>query len=93
MVVVTSPRPYHITNKWVKVVSMVTATSFYTATLGSRTRKLRLSLGVTQQELAGLSGVSKESISSFEHNLPIILDARRRILKELWAIKANRLPN
>jgi transcriptional regulator with XRE-family HTH domain len=72
---------------------MVTAIVVPSEALGARTRKLRLSLRLTQQELSYLSGVSKEAIHAFEHNQPVILDARRRILKELWAIKANRLPN
>jgi transcriptional regulator with XRE-family HTH domain len=72
---------------------MVTATLVQTETLGTRTRKLRLALRITQQELSIRSGVSRETISLFEHNLPVILDSRRRILKELWAIKASRLEN
>jgi transcriptional regulator with XRE-family HTH domain len=72
---------------------MVTATIVQAETLGTRTRKLRLALRITQQELSIRSGVSRETIILFEHNLPVILDARRRILKELWAIKAGRLGN
>jgi transcriptional regulator with XRE-family HTH domain len=72
---------------------MVTATIIQPETLGIRTRKLRLALRITQQELSIRSGVSRETIGLFEHNLPVILDARRRILKELWAIKAGRLEN
>jgi transcriptional regulator with XRE-family HTH domain len=72
---------------------MVAATVVQAETLGTRTRKLRLSLRITQHDLADRTGVSRGAISSFEHNLPVILDARRRILKELWAIKVSRLAN
>jgi transcriptional regulator with XRE-family HTH domain len=72
---------------------MVTATVVQAETLGTRARRVRLSLRVTQQDLAIRTGVSIKAISLFENNLPVYLDARRRILKELWAIKASRLPN
>ena len=57
-------------------------------TLGQSARRVRLALHLTQQELAALTGISREAVYQFEHNLPVMLDARRRILKELWAIKA-----
>jgi len=56
--------------------------------LGFKVRRLRVSQMLTQQELANVVGVSPEDVSLFEHNLPLRLDARRRILKELWARKA-----
>jgi transcriptional regulator with XRE-family HTH domain len=56
-------------------------------TLGQSARKVRLALHLSQQELAALTGVSRDAVYQFEHHLPVILDARRRILKELWAIK------
>ena len=57
--------------------------------LGFKARKLRVSLLLTQQELASIAGVSQEEVDLFEHNLPIRLDVKRRLLKELWAKKAS----
>ncbi|MFC2066556.1 hypothetical protein ACFLUO_05800 [Chloroflexota bacterium] len=57
--------------------------------LGFKVRKLRVSQMLTRQELANTAGVSPEEIILFEHNLPLRLDARRRILKELWARRAS----
>jgi transcriptional regulator with XRE-family HTH domain len=46
-----------------------------------------MALHLTQQELANMAGVSLEEIDLFEHNLPVRLDARRKLLKELWAAR------
>jgi transcriptional regulator with XRE-family HTH domain len=54
---------------------------------GTEARRLRISLHITRPELAAMAGVSGESVNLFEHNLPVPLDYRRRILKELWAVK------
>ena len=54
---------------------------------GSEARRLRLSLHISRRELADMSGVTEETINLFEHNLPVALDYRRRIFKELWAEK------
>ncbi|MFC1981028.1 hypothetical protein ACFLVN_02140 [Chloroflexota bacterium] len=59
------------------------------SSLGFKVRKLRVSQMLTKQELADMVGVSPEDVSLFEHNLPLRLDAKRRILKELWAIKSH----
>jgi transcriptional regulator with XRE-family HTH domain len=56
--------------------------------LGFKARKLRISQHLSQQEVAGKAGVSVEAVDLFEHNLPLPLDFKRRILRELWAIKA-----
>ena len=50
-------------------------------------RRLRMTLQLTQQELADMCGVSQEEVDLFESNLPVRLDAKRRISKELWAAK------
>jgi transcriptional regulator with XRE-family HTH domain len=69
---------------------MLTINRTYGKTLGDSARKVRQSLGLTQQQLAEISGLSKESVYQFEHHLPVCLDARRRILKALWALKSSR---
>lgn len=60
---------------------------------GTLARKVRISLQLTQQQLANQSGISNNTVDLFEHNLPVFLDARRRIIKELWAIKTQRQAN
>lgn len=57
---------------------------------GSEARRLRLGLHISRQELAALAGVSEKIVNLFEHNLPVALDFRRRILKELWAEKTRK---
>ena len=56
--------------------------------LGSQARKLRITQHLTQQKLAEMAGVTKEAVDLFEHNLPLPLDNKRRILRELWANKS-----
>jgi transcriptional regulator with XRE-family HTH domain len=55
--------------------------------MGSDARKLRLSLRISRQALAAAAGVPERAVNLFEHNLPVALDYKRRILKELWANK------
>ncbi len=55
--------------------------------LGSQARKLRISLHISQQKLAEIAGVSREAVDLFEHNLPLPLDFKRRIIRQLWAKK------
>jgi transcriptional regulator with XRE-family HTH domain len=69
---------------------MATITRAAPVTLGQSARKVRLALNLTQQQVASLSGISREAVYHFEHNQPVVLEARRRILKELWAIKISR---
>ncbi len=59
-------------------------------TPGSRVRRLRVRCRLSQQELADLAGVPLEQVDLFEHDLPLPLDSRRRILKELWAKKVRK---
>ena len=58
--------------------------------LGFRVRRLRLSQLLTTEELATLAGVSQEEVHLLEDNLPVRLDAKRKLLKVLWARRANR---
>ena len=58
--------------------------------LGFKVRRLRVSQLLTQQELANMAGVSPEYVNLLEHNLPLPLDAKRRLLQKLWARKADR---
>ena len=40
-----------------------------------------------RRELAELAGIPVEHVSLFEQDLPVPLDSRRRILRELWSRK------
>ena len=60
------------------------------SSIGFKAARTRISIQLTQQELADMAGVSLEEVDLFEHNLPVPLDARRRILKALWARKAKK---
>ena len=53
--------------------------------LGQWTRGLRLSLELTQQELADLSKVTPEEVNLLENNKPLSSDTKRRILQGLCA--------
>jgi DNA-binding XRE family transcriptional regulator len=57
-------------------------------TMGTRVKRLRLLRLLTQQELADEAGVSRDEVDCFEQGLPVILNSRRKILKELWADRA-----
>jgi len=72
----------------VRAIAMkATSTSVQNIPLGSRVKRIRTACMITQQELADLAGVSREQVDLFERNLPLPLDHKRRILRELWAIK------
>jgi transcriptional regulator with XRE-family HTH domain len=58
--------------------------------IGSDARKLRVSLHISRRELADAAGVSEQAVSLFEHNLPVTLECKRRVLKELWAKKTGK---
>ena len=54
---------------------------------GDKFRRQRVASLLTQQQLAELAGIPVEHVNLFEHDLPVPLDSRRRIMKELWARK------
>ena len=58
--------------------------------LGFKVRRLRLSQLLTTEELASLAHVTQEDVNLLESNLPLRLDAKRKLLKELWARRASR---
>lgn len=51
--------------------------------LNSLAKEMRLSLGLKQQELAELAGISEVEVDSFECSLPVPLENRNKILKIL----------
>jgi len=72
----------------VQVTAMkATSTLLRKNSTGFKVKQLRIANLLTQQELADLAGVSREQVDLFERNLPLPLDCRRRILRELWAKK------
>jgi transcriptional regulator with XRE-family HTH domain len=52
--------------------------------LGLEVQRIRLTLPLTQHELAMIAGVSLEEVDLFEHNLPVQVDVKLKILRELW---------
>lgn len=58
--------------------------------IATQARKLRLSRLITQEELAVAAGVSREEVNRLEQGLPLILNSKRKILKELWAKKVEK---
>lgn len=55
--------------------------------VGYKIRQMRLSRVLTRQQLADMADVPREQVALFEQNLPVALDYKRRILKELFAKK------
>ena len=60
------------------------------SSIGFKVKRLRISKLLTQQELANMAGISVEKVDLFEHNLPLPLDTRRKILRELLAQRASK---
>ena len=60
------------------------------SSIGLWARSLRISLQLTEQELADSVDVGKEDVYLFEHNLPIPLYIKRKLLKKLYATKSAR---
>ena len=60
------------------------------SSIGFKARRLRISKLLTRRELADMAGVSLEEVDLFEHSMPLPLDTKRKILRELWAIKARK---
>jgi len=58
--------------------------------LGLEAKRLRLSLLLTQHELATIAGVPLKEVDLFEHNLPAQVDVKLKILRELWARKVGK---
>ena len=58
------------------------------SSIGFKATSLRISLQLTQQELADMVGVSKDDVDLFEHNLPMPLETRDKLLKGLFAKKS-----
>jgi DNA-binding XRE family transcriptional regulator len=56
-------------------------------TIGFKARRLRIACLLSQQKLAELAGVPQEQVDLFEHDFPLPLDNKRKILRVLWAKK------
>lgn len=68
---------------------MTTVLSFAReSSIGIQARSLRISLQFTRQALADSVGVSEYDVYLFEHNMPIPLDIKRKLLKKLYAAKS-----
>jgi transcriptional regulator with XRE-family HTH domain len=69
------------------MVMKTKSTLFKKESTGLKIKRLRIAGLLTQQELADMAGVTREQVDLFERNLPLPLDCKRRILRELWAVK------
>lgn len=58
------------------------------SSLGLKTRQLRVSLRLTQHDLAILAGVLQEEVDLLEENMPVKLGTKLKILRLIWARKA-----
>ena len=68
---------------------MTTVLSFARgSSIGFKAASLRISLLLTQQELADMVGVSRDDVDCLEHNLPMPLETRNKLLKGLFAKKS-----
>jgi DNA-binding XRE family transcriptional regulator len=77
-------------NMGVRPVMKTTLTVTEKSTRGAEARRLRIACLLTQQNVADLAGIPREHVDLLEHNYPVPLDSKRRIFKELWAIKIKR---
>ena len=59
--------------------------------LGTMAKRLRVRQLLTQEELASFADVTSKEVRLFEEGFPVCLEARRRLLKELWRNKADKL--
>jgi DNA-binding transcriptional regulator YiaG len=55
--------------------------------LGFEAKRIRLALSLKQHELATIAGVPLKQVDLFEHNLPVQVGVKLRILRELWVRK------
>jgi DNA-binding transcriptional regulator YiaG len=69
----------------------MTTTGYITkgTSLGFKTKRLRVSLRLSQHELATLAGVLAEEVDLLEENLPVELGTKLKILRVIWARKEN----
>ncbi len=58
--------------------------------LGLEAKRIRLSLLLTQYELATIAGVTLDEVDLFEHNLPVQVGVKLKILRELWNRKVGK---
>ena len=58
--------------------------------LGLEAKRIRLSLRLTQHELAMIAGVTLEEVDLFEYNLPMKVGVKLKILRELWNRKVGK---
>ena len=60
------------------------------SSIGFKAWRLRRAQFLSQQELAAKAGVPLEEVDLFENNLPVPLDTRRKVLKELLYMKSEK---
>lgn len=60
---------------------------------GKMLKNIRASLQLTQREVAERFGVTTKEVGLFEHDLPVRLDAKLKILRQLYPAKAKKTVN
>ena len=58
--------------------------NFSRLSVGSHARGIRMSLGLTEHELARITGVPKQDIYLLERDLPVEMEFKIKTLKYLW---------
>ena len=61
----------------------------YESCCGVWGRKVRMSLNLTQKELAERAGVTLQDVELFENNAPVSDDTKHKLLEELWEARSN----
>ncbi|HJX12482.1 MAG TPA: hypothetical protein VJ377_03020 [Dehalococcoidales bacterium] len=59
------------------------------SSIGGWAKSIRLALDLTRPQLAAMTGVDPHDIELFENNLPVSVEVRRRLVKELSATRDN----
>ena len=60
------------------------------SSIGFKAWRLRRAQLLSQQELADMAGVPLEEVDLLENNLPVPMDTKRRLLKELLYMKSGK---
>jgi len=57
------------------------------SSIGFKVASLRIHLHWTQQELADIAGIAKDDVDFFEHNLPVPLEIKQKLIRALWTAR------
>ena len=63
-------------------------TSEKSTSLALRVKSLRISMGLSRQQLARKLGITPEEVELFEDGLPVPLNSKLKLIRQLWARRA-----